>query len=110
MGRIRNYFSRRKKRWEALCHHCGLCCYEKGLKKGRYYIDLTRACKFLDVETNGCLVYDQRFSVCKDCSKLGMYHALFAIYLPKSCGYVQKYRFWKKLQRKILFRDSLKNN
>ena len=104
---LRKYFQERKRKWDAICNHCGLCCFEKGVRKGRYYIDLNRACRFLDVETNNCLVYEQRFKACRECSKLRMYHALFATYLPHTCGYVQKYRFWRHLQPKTLFRGTI---
>lgn len=84
------------KEWEDLCHGCGACCYEKEEgEDGVVYIDFHRPCPYLDEVTKRCTVYEKRFKVCKECSRLGARHALFASWLPPDCGYVKKFRSWK---------------
>lgn len=83
----------RRQRWEELCNRCGACCYEKresGLF--RLYTDYTSPCRFLDRKTKQCAVYEIRFTACDDCRKMTVFHALFAAYLPETCGYVRYYR------------------
>ena len=86
---------KRNRIWDSYCNHCGLCCYEKKYKNGVYEIDLSSPCTFLN-ENKECNVYKNRFKVCGNCSKLTIFHALFTSYLPDSCGYVQRFRFWRK--------------
>lgn len=80
--------------WENLCHGCGMCCYEKEFHEDLIYINMEKPCKYLDVTTNSCTVYCDRFKINKYCKKVNLYQALFNPYLPKSCGYVKKVRFW----------------
>lgn len=79
--------------WDSLCSLCGACCYEKEEREdGVVYIDFDRPCTYLDTYTNRCTVYEKRFKVCRECSRLGARHALFATWLPPDCGYVKKFR------------------
>lgn len=79
--------------WDSLCHGCGACCYEK--EEGEdsvIFIDFDKPCPYLDVDSKLCTVYENRFKVCKECTRLGAWHALFARWLPPDCGYVKKFR------------------
>lgn len=105
-------FKKLKNSWDSICLGCGQCCCEKVparlIKKkarripgvvsvnNKFYIDYSRPCSFLDIETGDCLVYNQRFKVCKNCVPMTIFHALFADYLPDDCAYVRKFRFWRK--------------
>ncbi|MDC7126875.1 MAG: YkgJ family cysteine cluster protein [Spirochaetales bacterium] len=98
--------------WESICLGCGQCCCEKIpvklLRKSkrrragnlavnrRYVIDFSSPCCYLDIERGDCLIYEQRFKVCKSCVPMTIFHAFFADYLPPDCGYVKKFRFWRK--------------
>ncbi|MGL1892668.1 MAG: hypothetical protein OCD02_13645 [Spirochaetaceae bacterium] len=82
--------------WESLCHNCGLCCYEKKFNEDIIFIDMESPCKYLEQCSNHCTIYNDRFKINSDCSKINLYQALFNPYLPSSCGYVQKVRFWKR--------------
>jgi uncharacterized cysteine cluster protein YcgN (CxxCxxCC family) len=62
----------------------------------QFFIDYNRPCSYLDVETGGCLVYEERFRTCRSCIPMTVFHALFADYLPGNCGYVLKFRPWIK--------------
>jgi uncharacterized cysteine cluster protein YcgN (CxxCxxCC family) len=83
-------------RWEEYCLKCGLCCYVRHRgKKGEVIVEYSSPCEYLDEKTHLCTVYEKRFSVCSDCRKLTLYHALFSPYLPSTCGYVRRFRFWR---------------
>ena len=86
--------------WEGLCKRCGLCCYEKRRGPAGYIIDLSRPCFYLDPVSRLCTVYERRFEVCRQCRKMTIAHALFTSYLPESCGYVQKFRIWRRFSRR----------
>jgi uncharacterized cysteine cluster protein YcgN (CxxCxxCC family) len=86
-------------RWESLCTRCGQCCHVRRLTPSGLYVDTTAPCRFLDRSTRLCTVYPDRFRLCADCKKLTLAHALFSPYLPDTCGYVQKYRVSRILDR-----------
>ena len=97
--------------WDSICSGCGQCCCDKiKMKKinkkkqtiagtkcinRRWAIDFSSPCVYLDIETGGCSIYKERFTVCRNCIPLTIFHALFAGYLPPNCSYVKKFRFWK---------------
>ena len=103
-----------KQKWEGICLECGQCCCEKVSGRliakqkrrisgtmsvnRRYFIDYSRPCSFLDIENGRCLVYEKRFKQCRSCIPMTIFHALFAGYLPENCGYVRKFRFWRKIR------------
>ena len=82
--------------WEALCHQCGLCCYERTEVAGGVRIDLRRPCPYLDTNTRRCKVYGRRFVSGALCSKVNLLHALFGRRMPLNCGYVRHYRRWMR--------------
>ena len=76
--------------WEMLCDGCGRCCYEKMLeghgKKTKIYF--TRiACNLLDLETQRCGDYCNRFQLVKDCNKLSVKNLESFTWLPETCAY-----------------------
>jgi uncharacterized cysteine cluster protein YcgN (CxxCxxCC family) len=46
--------------WEALCTGCGVCCYDKVWIGSRLHL-LKSACSFLNMKTNLCKCYEDRF-------------------------------------------------
>jgi uncharacterized cysteine cluster protein YcgN (CxxCxxCC family) len=56
--------------------------------------NLRRPCRFLDVSSRRCTVYQTRFDRCAECRPMTILHALFVNWLPPQCGYVQHYRPW----------------
>ena len=46
--------------WEALCTGCGVCCYDKVWIGSRLHL-LKSACSFLNMKTNLCKCYEERF-------------------------------------------------
>ena len=89
--------------WENLCHKCGICCFTKRTVNGVCIINYNSPCEYLDVESNLCFVYENRFKTCHDCKKMTVLRALFADFLPDTCGYVDFFRkmgFLKLIKRK----------
>jgi len=89
---IRAALARRSARWESLCRRCGLCCYEKERQGRSVVTDFRRPCRYLDISTRRCTVYDHRFDACPQCGRMTVLHALFVKWLPPQCGYVQRFR------------------
>lgn len=90
-------FNKINKWWEDLCHGCGLCCHEKEFSDDDLIlINLAKPCGFLDSCDNRCTIYSDRFNKNPHCKKINLYQALFNPYLPGSCGYVMRLRFWKR--------------
>ncbi len=58
------------KYWENLCARCGLCCFEK-IEDDSGTIFFTRTpCRYLDVVTRECRIYERRFAINPECVKL----------------------------------------
>ncbi len=78
--------------WESLCKGCGKCCYEKLEEEDGTIIYTDVPCRFLDVTTKRCKLYEHRFEVCSDCLKLTEETLTERYWLPLSCGYVEYFR------------------
>ncbi len=85
----------RRERWEGLCKRCGLCCYEKEAGLFRTVIYLSRPCEYFNKQTKLCTVYETRFTTCRWCAKVRLWHVLFSRCLPATCGYVEHYTTWR---------------
>ena len=86
-------FRKLASRWESHCHLCGVCCYEKVRRHdGSWILDLSRPCPWLDERTKLCRIYERRLKVYPRCRRVTIFVALFAAYLPPSCGYVRRFR------------------
>jgi uncharacterized cysteine cluster protein YcgN (CxxCxxCC family) len=92
----------RRDDWEALCQRCGLCCYEKRYTRGGMVVDLRLPCRYLDEKSRQCSVYERRFVACPECRRMTVFHALFCGYLPASCGYVRRFRKWRRSSNPLL--------
>jgi uncharacterized protein len=85
--------ARRRAEWDAICDRCGLCCYDRKRVFGKGVVILwRRPCPYLQISSGLCKVYSRRFSVCRDCRKVTIFHALFDRYMPESCAYVERFR------------------
>lgn len=76
--------------WEALCDGCGLCCFRKFItgRKKNTRIHFTRiACDFLDLKTFRCTEYENRFKLCKECTRLTKKNVTEFSWLPQTCAY-----------------------
>ncbi len=73
--------------WDGLCRQCGLCCFEK-LEDGRGKIIYTgTACRYLDVITRRCKIFERRFEINPHCVKLTEELVPQLNWLPPDCGY-----------------------
>ena len=82
--------------WDDICTRCGACCYRRDRVAGELVVRKDQPCRFLDTGSNLCTVYDKRFEECAECRQVTILHALFSRYLPDDCGYVEKFRFWRR--------------
>ncbi|GAB4295659.1 MAG: YcgN family cysteine cluster protein [Desulfuromonadia bacterium] len=56
--------------WESICDRCGLCCFEKiEDEKGTIFFT-SRACRYLDLQTRQCRIYEKRFLINPECVAL----------------------------------------
>lgn len=89
MRTFKQYRDHRHEKWETHCTGCGLCCHEKTVIGHDVIYDLNAWCEHYDPETHTCKVYAQRFSAQIRCRSVNHFRAMFAVYLPPTCGYVQ---------------------
>lgn len=73
--------------WEALCNHCGKCCYDKTWSGNRLLL-LASPCSFLDTEAQRCTCYDERFEKEPLCLPID-YEIVLMGGLPGDCPYVE---------------------
>lgn len=78
--------------WEAICHRCGRCCYEKVDLGGGVIRYLDEACQYLDTATNKCTVYHNRQEAEPDCISLTEEIVRSLNWLPEGCAYVEYLR------------------
>lgn len=72
--------------WEALCTHCGKCCYDK-VWSGNRLLLLTSPCSFLDTGAERCTCYDERFEREPLCMPID-HEIILMGGLPEDCPYV----------------------
>lgn len=92
-----------RQEWESICRRCGRCCYEK-IDLGGGIIRYTKEpCRYLDVETKMCKVYENRTEVEPDCIILTEDKVREISWMPEGCAYVEHVRFQDTLEsvRKI---------
>ena len=75
--------------WENTCKRCGLCCHEKIIHGRTVLYDLETHCEHYDPKTRECKIYLERLEEEARCKRISRFKAMFASYLPESCGYVQ---------------------
>lgn len=74
--------------WEALCDGCGICCLYKIEDEDTGKIELTNvACRFLDLESITCQLYNARMSAMPTCIKLTPSKVEKLGWLPDTCAY-----------------------
>ena len=71
---------------EELCSRCGRCCYKKVRFNGIAYFTNV-PCKYLDIKTNLCTIYEKRYKVKDGC--IPWRQAIKTRALPADCLYVK---------------------
>ena len=77
---------------EAKCLRCGRCCQLKTRLRGEVYL-MPGFCRFFDVKTRLCWVYEKRHQMNKDC--LTVAQALKQGALPPDCPYAREVKGYK---------------
>ncbi len=73
--------------WESTCRLCGVCCFEK-FENDRGTIFYTQTpCRYLDVVSRRCKIYENRFEINPECIKLTPDLVATLRWLPGDCGY-----------------------
>jgi uncharacterized cysteine cluster protein YcgN (CxxCxxCC family) len=73
--------------WDSRCKQCGRCCFEKiEDERGNIFYTQT-ACRFLDVISRECKIFERRFEICPSCVKLTPELVNTLRWLPRDCGY-----------------------
>lgn len=73
--------------WESLCHQCGLCCFDKYESETGAIFYTQTPCRYLDVITRQCKIYEQRFIINPDCIQLTPEKVRSLKWLHRDCAY-----------------------
>lgn len=73
--------------WEQLCKRCGLCCFEKFEDESGAIFFTATPCRYLDVVTRECRIYNRRFEIHRKCIKLTESLVRELPWLHDECGY-----------------------
>ena len=77
--------------WESLCLQCGRCCFEKFENDNGTIFFTKTPCRYLDVITRQCKVYERRFEINPECIQLTPELVKTLHWLHAECGYVQHF-------------------
>lgn len=75
------------KRWESKCNQCGFCCFEKIENDNGTIFYTQTPCRYLDVITRRCKVYNKRFNINPECIQLTPELVAKLKWLHPECGY-----------------------
>ncbi len=74
--------------WESLCDGCAKCCLIKLIDAKTGKVHFTNVvCRYLDLDTCKCTVYEDRHKYVPDCVELTLKIVREANWLPNSCAY-----------------------
>lgn len=73
--------------WDSRCKQCGSCCFEKIEDERGNIFYMQSACRFLDVITRQCKIFERRFEINPGCIKLTPELVKTLCWLPPDCGY-----------------------
>ncbi len=76
-------------KWETICKQCGLCCFEKIEDQDGTIFHTSIPCRYLDVVSRECNIYERRFEINPDCIKLTEELVRRLRWLHDTCGYRQ---------------------
>jgi len=74
--------------WESICDGCGICCLHKAedVHTGKIFLTAV-ACKYLDLRTVRCTVYNDPFVEASLCRRLTPDTIQEMTWLPETCAY-----------------------
>lgn len=79
----------RGEQWDSLCRQCGLCCFDKYEDEQGVVFYTQTACRYLDVVSRRCKIFEHRFEINPSCIKLTPELVRSLCWLPADCGYRQ---------------------
>jgi hypothetical protein len=75
--------------WDSLCCKCGRCCFEKIEDRRGRVVYTTTACRYLDLDSRSCKIFENRFRINPECIALTPALVCTLDWLPDDCGYRQ---------------------
>lgn len=75
------------KDWDSRCKQCGSCCFEKIEDERGNIFYMQSACRYLDVDSRQCKIFERRFEINPSCVKLTPELVSTLRWLPPDCGY-----------------------
>lgn len=76
--------------WDSRCNQCGSCCFEKIEDERGNIFYMQSACRFLDVVSRRCKIFERRFEINPGCIQLTPELVQTLRWLPRDCGYHRK--------------------
>jgi uncharacterized cysteine cluster protein YcgN (CxxCxxCC family) len=76
--------------WDSRCTQCGSCCFEKIEDDRGNIFYMQSACRFLDIDSRRCKIYERRFEINPSCVQLTPELVESLRWLPRTCGYRRK--------------------
>ena len=76
-----------KETWDGLCRQCGRCCFEKIEDLRGRVTYTTTACRYLDLDSRTCKVFENRARINPECIALTPELVCTLDWLPDDCGY-----------------------
>lgn len=73
--------------WDAICRQCGRCCFEKLEDERGRVTYTTTACRYLDLDSRTCKIFENRFQINPECIALTPALVCTLEWLPDDCGY-----------------------
>lgn len=73
--------------WDSRCKQCGSCCFEKIEDERGNIFYMQSACRFLDIVTRRCKIFERRFEINPSCVQLTPELVPTLRWLPRDCGY-----------------------
>jgi len=86
--------------WESCCKQCGRCCFEKIEDEDGIIFHTAIPCRYLDVVSRECRIYERRFEINPECIKLTEKLVRELRWLHDECGYRQALGLARKYNKK----------
>ncbi len=86
--------------WETLCKQCGICCFEKIEAEDGTIFHTSVPCRYLDVVSRECNIYERRFQINPECIKLTEKLVRELRWLHDDCGYRQALGLVRKRRKR----------
>jgi uncharacterized cysteine cluster protein YcgN (CxxCxxCC family) len=77
--------------WDDLCERCGVCCFEKIEDENGTIFFTQTPCRYLDIDTRLCKIYDRRFEINPECVKLSPQMIGKIPWLHDRCAYMKRF-------------------